>query len=72
MARLPAATLKTTGANVTMRYGDSSTGTFASGPLAMETAAIAGVAIDNQLFAAINDTTNTGKYLLPPSQQYAC
>ncbi|KAJ7761103.1 aspartic peptidase domain-containing protein [Mycena metata] len=59
MARLPAANLKTTGGNVTMRYGDSKTGTYASGPLAMETASIAGVAIDNQLFAAINDTTNT-------------
>ncbi|KAJ7162014.1 aspartic peptidase domain-containing protein [Mycena filopes] len=59
MARLPAASLKTTGGNVTMRYGDSTTGTYASGPLAMATASIAGVAIDNQLFAAIDDTTNT-------------
>ncbi|KAJ7045953.1 aspartic peptidase domain-containing protein [Mycena alexandri] len=59
MARLPAATLKTTGGNVTMRYGDSKTGTYASGSLAMETASIAGVAIDNQIFAAIDNTTNT-------------
>ncbi|KAJ7680759.1 aspartic peptidase domain-containing protein [Mycena polygramma] len=57
--RVPAATLRKTGANVTMRYGDSSTGTFASGPIAMDTVSIAGVAIDNQLFAAIDDTTNT-------------
>lgn len=43
-----------------MRYGDSTTGTFASGPVAMSTVSIAGVAIDNQMFAAIDDTTNTG------------
>ncbi|KAJ6500044.1 aspartic peptidase domain-containing protein [Mycena vitilis] len=59
MTRVPAATLTKTGANVTMRYGDSSTGTFASGPIAMDTVSIAGVAINNQLFAAIDDTTNT-------------
>ncbi|KAJ7187754.1 aspartic peptidase domain-containing protein [Mycena filopes] len=59
VARLPAATLKTLGSNVTMRYGDSKTGTYASGPIAMERASIAGVAIDNQLFAAIDDTTNS-------------
>ncbi|KAJ7879107.1 aspartic peptidase domain-containing protein [Mycena leptocephala] len=57
--RLPAQSLTLTGANVTMRYGDSQTGTFASGPIAMETVSIAGVAIDNQLFAAIDDTTNS-------------
>ncbi|KAJ7497746.1 aspartic peptidase domain-containing protein [Mycena latifolia] len=56
--KIPAASLQTIGANVTMRYGDSSTGTFASGPIAMDTVSIAGVAIDNQLFAAIDDTTN--------------
>jgi hypothetical protein len=43
-----------------MRYGDSTTGTHASGPIAMDTISIAGVAIDNQLFAAINDTSNSG------------
>ncbi|KAJ6625761.1 aspartic peptidase domain-containing protein [Mycena sp. CBHHK59/15] len=56
---IPAASLQTTGANVTMRYGDSTTGTFASGPIAMDTISIAGVAIDSQLFAAIDDTTNS-------------
>ncbi|KAJ7045952.1 aspartic peptidase domain-containing protein [Mycena alexandri] len=59
ITRIPASTLKTTGGNVTMRYGDSKTGTYASGPIAMTTAAIAGVSIENQLFAAIDDTTNT-------------
>ncbi|KAJ7739036.1 aspartic peptidase domain-containing protein [Mycena maculata] len=58
-APVPIAGLRTTGANVTMNYGDSTTGTFASGPIAMDTVGIAGVAIDNQLFAAVSDTTNT-------------
>ncbi|KAJ6494942.1 aspartic peptidase domain-containing protein [Mycena vulgaris] len=57
--RVPAQSLQTTGANVTMRYGDSTTGTFASGPIAVDTVSIAGVAIQNQLFAAIDDTTNS-------------
>lgn len=57
--RVPAQSLTKTGANVTMRYGDSTTGTFAAGPIAMDTVSIAGVAIENQLFAAIDDTTNS-------------
>lgn len=56
---VPAESLQFAGASVVMRYGDSTTGTFASGPIASDTVAIAGVAIDNQMFAAINDTTNT-------------
>ncbi|KAF7357780.1 Peptidase A1 domain-containing protein [Mycena venus] len=57
--RVPTLGLTKTGAQVTMRYGDSTTGTYAVGPIAAETVSIAGVAIDNQLFAAINDTTNS-------------
>ncbi|KAF7322196.1 Peptidase A1 domain-containing protein [Mycena kentingensis (nom. inval.)] len=56
---IPERSLTKTGANVTMRYGDSTTGTYATGNVAMDTVAIAGVAIDNQMFAAIEDTTNT-------------
>ncbi|KAJ7761105.1 aspartic peptidase domain-containing protein [Mycena metata] len=59
VTRIPVSTLKTIGGNVTMRYGDSKTGTYASGSIAMTTAAIAGVSIANQLFAAIDDTTNS-------------
>ncbi|KAF7315963.1 Peptidase A1 domain-containing protein [Mycena indigotica] len=55
---LPAKSLSRTGANVTMRYGDSTTGTYATGNIAIDTVSIAGVAIENQLFAAIEDTTN--------------
>ncbi|KAJ6586051.1 aspartic peptidase domain-containing protein [Mycena capillaripes] len=57
-AHVPAGSLTKTGDQVTMRYGDSTTGTFASGPVAMDTVSIAGVAIENQLFGAINDTTS--------------
>jgi hypothetical protein len=42
-----------------MRYGDSTTGTFAAGSIASDTVAIAGVAINKQLYAAIEDTTNS-------------
>ncbi|KAJ7267592.1 aspartic peptidase domain-containing protein [Mycena haematopus] len=58
-AHVPTKGLTKIGPTVTMRYGDSTTGTYATGPLSMDTVSIAGVAIDNQLFAAINDTTNT-------------
>ncbi|KAK7061365.1 peptidase A1 domain-containing protein [Favolaschia claudopus] len=59
--RVPTRGLKKTGASVIMRYGDSTTGTHASGPIAQTTVSIAGVAIENQLFAAINDTSNSGR-----------
>ncbi|TFK67414.1 acid protease [Pluteus cervinus] len=57
--RYPSAGMKTVGADVKMLYGDSTTGTFASGVVAQDVAVIAGIAIDNQMFAAINDTSNT-------------
>lgn len=41
-----------------MNYGDSTTGTFASGPVGKDVATIAGISILDQEFAAINDTTN--------------
>ncbi|CAK5265417.1 unnamed protein product [Mycena citricolor] len=57
--RVPTKGLKMTGANVTMNYGDSLTGTYATGPIVQDTVSIAGLAIDNQAFAAISDTTNS-------------
>lgn len=46
-----------------MNYGDSTTGTSASGPIAFETATIAGISITGQTFVAVNTTTNpTVKY----------
>lgn len=42
-----------------MNYGDSTTGTSASGPIAYDTATLAGVSILSQTFGAITTTTNT-------------
>lgn len=48
-----------TGASVKLKYGDSSTGTHAAGPVIQDTVAIAGLSMDYQPFAAVNDTDNT-------------
>jgi hypothetical protein len=42
-----------------MNYGDSTTGTYASGPVGKDTATIAGLSMPNQTFAAIDNTTNS-------------
>lgn len=47
------------GSTVTMNYGDSSTGTSATGPIGFDTATLAGIAIDNQAFTAVSSTDNT-------------
>jgi hypothetical protein len=41
-----------------MNYGDSRTGTFAKGNVGFDTATIAGIAMTDQAFGVINDTTN--------------
>uniref|UniRef100_A0A0W0F8B4 Peptidase A1 domain-containing protein n=1 Tax=Moniliophthora roreri TaxID=221103 RepID=A0A0W0F8B4_MONRR len=51
--------LNTSDARVIMRYGDSLTGTNATGAVAFDTATVAGVAITNQAFAAVDSTTNS-------------
>ncbi|KAF4581572.1 hypothetical protein EYR38_002901 [Pleurotus pulmonarius] len=56
--RFPAASLNDTGAKVTMHYGDSTTGTFASGSIGTDTVTVAGIAMTDQYFAAVDDTTN--------------
>lgn len=56
--RLDSSQLNNSGARVTMYYGDSTTGTFATGPIAYSSATIAGVAIQNQAFVGVNATTN--------------
>ncbi|KAJ3771658.1 aspartic peptidase domain-containing protein [Lentinula raphanica] len=55
----PMSSFNASGSSVTMNYGDSTTGTTASGPVGFETATLAGIAIQGQLFAAVNSTTNT-------------
>lgn len=62
-ARFDSSSLNDSGSTVTMKYGDSTSGTSASGPIAFDTATIAGISIENQAFAAITKTTNpTVKY----------
>ncbi|KAG7090431.1 hypothetical protein E1B28_009550 [Marasmius oreades] len=51
--------LNITNTNVVMHYGDSLTGTSATGKVAVDTATIAGIAITNQPFGAVTATTNT-------------
>lgn len=46
------------GVDVAMYYGDSSSGTFAKGNVGLDTATIAGVAMTDQAFGAVNDTNN--------------
>ncbi|KAH9179380.1 acid protease [Lactarius sanguifluus] len=59
MPPYPSANIKPAGGSVNLLYGDSSTGTHASGPVAQDTATVAGLAIPQQPFAAISDTNNT-------------
>jgi len=48
-----------TGADVNMGYGDSKTGTHAIGPIVLDTVSVAGLSMDDQPFAAVNDTNNS-------------
>jgi len=48
-----------TGASVDLRYGDSDTGTHAEGPVVLDTVGLAGISMEDQPFAAVNDTNNS-------------
>jgi hypothetical protein len=51
--------VNSTGVPVTLNFGDSTSGTvFASGVIAFDTAAVAGVAMTDQAFLLVNDTDN--------------
>lgn len=50
--------MNSSGVNVAMYYGDSTTGTNASGIIAYDSATIAGITIGNQPFVAVDRTTN--------------
>ncbi|KAM5543426.1 hypothetical protein V8D89_002677 [Ganoderma adspersum] len=43
---------------VDLLFGDSTTGTHASGPISRDTVVLAGLTVPNQTFAAVNDTNN--------------
>ncbi|CAL1712293.1 unnamed protein product [Somion occarium] len=53
------ATARHTEAGVNLQFGDSTTGTHASGPVVLDTVALAGLSMEDQPFAAINDTNNS-------------
>ena len=67
-----------TGASVSLEYGDSVSGTHASGPVVWDNVAVAGLSLPSQVFAAVNDTNNSavqnggaGIFVLGfPSQRY--
>lgn len=52
-------TFNSTGGGVVLRYGDSTTGTQARGPVGRDIATLAGISIPGQAFAAVNFTDNT-------------
>ncbi|KDR82509.1 hypothetical protein GALMADRAFT_87852 [Galerina marginata CBS 339.88] len=58
ISRFPDASFVPAGVDVEMHYGDSTTGTYASGSVGLTTASVAGITIAQQTFALIDDTTN--------------
>ncbi|KAI0666474.1 acid protease [Trametes maxima] len=54
-----AAALASAGQDVQLLYGDSRTGTRATGPIGTDTVSIAGLSVSDQYFAAIVDTNTT-------------
>jgi hypothetical protein len=58
LPRYSLSSFNASGPSVTMYYGDSKTGTYAGGPIGNDVTTIAGVAVPNQQFAAINSTSN--------------
>lgn len=49
---------QTGNAAVDLRYGDSLTGSYARGLVGRDTITLAGLTMENQTFAAVNDTDN--------------
>ncbi|KAI0335768.1 acid protease [Cubamyces sp. BRFM 1775] len=52
-------TFRPTGNSVNLKYGDSVTGTHASGPVGRDTVTLAALTMENQPLAAVNDTDNS-------------
>ncbi|KAF7791449.1 hypothetical protein EIP86_002465 [Pleurotus ostreatoroseus] len=55
----PAASGLPTGTSVLLQYGDSTSGTNASGPVVLDTVTVAGLSMQSQAFASVNDTNNS-------------
>ncbi|KAF9451825.1 acid protease [Macrolepiota fuliginosa MF-IS2] len=58
VTRYPTKNANSSGIDVNMLYGDSSSGTFAKGTIGLDTATIAGIAMTDQAFGMVNDTDN--------------
>ncbi|KDQ50519.1 hypothetical protein JAAARDRAFT_41981 [Jaapia argillacea MUCL 33604] len=56
--RYPNSSLQLSGPSVLMQYGDSVTGTNASGPIAHDTVTLAGLSVASQQFAGVNKTNS--------------
>ena len=56
--RYPNASLHSTGVDIDLYYGDSTTGSYASGVVGVDTVSLAGVTMLEQPFALVNDTDN--------------
>lgn len=50
--------MQLTGATVNLTFGDSDTGTFASGPIVSDEVTLAGLSMQEQPFVAVNSTNN--------------
>ncbi|KAI0763576.1 acid protease [Trametes elegans] len=50
---------RASGNTVNLQYGDSTTGTHASGPVGRDTVTLAAIAMQNQTLAAVDDTNNS-------------
>jgi len=59
MPAYPSANITPAGRAVNLRYGDSTSGTYANGTVAQDVAAIAGLSMSQQTFVAVSDTNNT-------------
>lgn len=47
-----------TGATVNLTFGDSSTGTYASGPIVTDEVTLAGLSMQDQPFVSVSNTNN--------------
>lgn len=52
-------TFHDTGVDATLVYGDSKTGTYARGVIGYDAVSLAGLTLQDQYFAAINDTNTS-------------
>ena len=59
MPPYPSANIEPAGGDVSLSYGDSLTGTHASGPVAQDSGTLAGLSMAQQAFAAVSDTNST-------------